>query len=94
MRMVLAGLIVAAFWTPAAAQAPLSTAQEILLKAGDTFRECALCPEMVAIPPGMFLMGGAWGYPRSYLRIAVRGRQGQAYRYINAGVRVAREIAR
>jgi formylglycine-generating enzyme required for sulfatase activity len=37
--------------------------------------------------------GGAWGYPRSYLRIAVRGRQGQAYRYINAGVRVAREIA-
>jgi len=57
MRMVLAGLIVAAFWTPAAAQAPLSTAQEILLKAGDTFRECALCPEMVAIPPGMFLMG-------------------------------------
>jgi formylglycine-generating enzyme required for sulfatase activity len=38
--------------------------------------------------------GGAWGYPRSYLRIAVRGRQGQAYRYINAGVRVAREIAR
>jgi formylglycine-generating enzyme required for sulfatase activity len=38
--------------------------------------------------------GGAWGYPRSYLRIAVRGRQGQAYRYINAGVRVAREILR
>jgi formylglycine-generating enzyme required for sulfatase activity len=38
--------------------------------------------------------GGAWGYPRTYLRIAVRGRQGQAYRYINAGVRVAREIAR
>src|SRR5882724_7824079 len=38
--------------------------------------------------------GGAWGYPRTYLRIAVRGRQGQAYRYINAGVRVAREIGR
>jgi len=38
--------------------------------------------------------GGAWGYPRDYLRIAVRGRQGQAYRYINAGVRVAREIVR
>jgi sulfatase modifying factor 1 len=37
--------------------------------------------------------GGAWGYPRDYLRIAVRGRQGQGYRYINAGVRVAREIA-
>jgi len=38
--------------------------------------------------------GGAWGYPRDYLRIAVRGRQGHDYRYINAGVRVAREIAR
>ena len=38
--------------------------------------------------------GGAWGYPREYLRIAVRGRQAQVYRYINAGVRVAREIGR
>lgn len=38
--------------------------------------------------------GGAWGYPRDYLRIAVRGRQPQGYRYINAGVRVAREIGR
>jgi formylglycine-generating enzyme required for sulfatase activity len=37
--------------------------------------------------------GGAWGYPRSYLRVAVRGRQDQGYRYINAGVRVARELA-
>ena len=36
--------------------------------------------------------GGAWGYPRTYLRIAVRGRQAQGYRYINAGVRVAREM--
>jgi formylglycine-generating enzyme required for sulfatase activity len=38
--------------------------------------------------------GGAWGYPREYLRIAVRGRQSQGYRYINAGVRVAREIGK
>jgi formylglycine-generating enzyme required for sulfatase activity len=36
--------------------------------------------------------GGAWGYPRDYLRIAVRGRQGQGYRYINAGVRVGRTV--
>ena len=36
--------------------------------------------------------GGAWGYPRDYLRIAVRGRQPQGYRYINAGMRVARTI--
>jgi len=38
--------------------------------------------------------GGAWGYPREYLRIAVRGRQSQGYRYINAGMRVAREIGK
>jgi len=29
------------------------------LQAGDTFRECAGCPEMVVIPPGEFLMGSA-----------------------------------
>jgi formylglycine-generating enzyme required for sulfatase activity len=36
--------------------------------------------------------GGAWGYPRDYLRIAVRGRQPQAYRYVNAGIRAARTL--
>jgi formylglycine-generating enzyme required for sulfatase activity len=36
--------------------------------------------------------GGAWGYPRSYLRAAVRGRQPQGYRYINAGMRAARTL--
>ena len=36
--------------------------------------------------------GGAWGYPRDYLRLAVRGRQPQAYRYVNAGIRVARTL--
>ena len=41
----------------AAAQAPLSAAQEQALKAGDTFRECAACPEMVLIAAGSFLMG-------------------------------------
>ena len=38
--------------------------------------------------------GGAWGYPRDYLCIAVHGRQAQGYRYINAGMRVARAIGR
>jgi formylglycine-generating enzyme required for sulfatase activity len=37
--------------------------------------------------------GGAWGYPRDYLRTAVRGRQAQGYRHINAGMRVARTLA-
>jgi formylglycine-generating enzyme required for sulfatase activity len=36
--------------------------------------------------------GGAWGYPPDYLRTAVRGRQPQGYRYVNAGVRVARTL--
>ena len=37
--------------------------------------------------------GGAWGYPPDYLRTAVRGQQPQNYRYINAGMRVLRELA-
>jgi formylglycine-generating enzyme required for sulfatase activity len=36
--------------------------------------------------------GGAWGYPPGYLNTALRGRQAQGYRYVNAGVRVARTI--
>ncbi len=27
------------------------------LKAGQTFRDCRSCPEMVVIPPGSFIMG-------------------------------------
>ena len=55
---VLTGFVVAiVLCGTALAQTPLSPAQEQALKAGDVFRECALCPEMVAIPPGMFLMG-------------------------------------
>ena len=38
--------------------------------------------------------GGAWGYPVDYLRTAVRGRQAQGYRYVNAGMRVARSLNR
>lgn len=51
------GLLAAAWCTPALAQAPLSPAREQALKAGDTFRECDTCPEMVLIPPGTYLMG-------------------------------------
>jgi formylglycine-generating enzyme required for sulfatase activity len=35
----------------------LSVAQELALKSGDHFNECAHCPEMVVIPAGSFMMG-------------------------------------
>ena len=36
---------------------PLTAAQERALKAGDSFKECEDCPEMVVVSPGRFLMG-------------------------------------
>jgi len=41
----------------------LTTAQERGLKAQDAFRECSLCPEMVVIPAGRFMMGSPSGEP-------------------------------
>lgn len=35
----------------------LSTAEERALKPGQTFKECAHCPEMVMVPAGQFMMG-------------------------------------
>ena len=35
----------------------LSVAQERALGIGDSFKECADCPEMVVVPPGSFVMG-------------------------------------
>ena len=35
----------------------LTAAAEKTLKPGDTFQECASCPEMIVIPPGEFMMG-------------------------------------
>ena len=37
----------------------LSAEQERALKAGDTFRECDNCPEMVVVPAGSFMMGSS-----------------------------------
>ncbi len=53
----LTGVMLLALCAPVAAQAPLTAAQEQALKAGDGFRECAGCPEMVVVPAGAFLMG-------------------------------------
>jgi uncharacterized caspase-like protein/nuclear transport factor 2 (NTF2) superfamily protein len=35
---------------------PLNTSEEQALKPGETFRECNICPVMVVIPPGYFLL--------------------------------------
>ncbi len=42
---------------PPQRDAPLTPERERGLKRGDTFRECADCPEMVVVPPGSFKMG-------------------------------------
>jgi formylglycine-generating enzyme required for sulfatase activity len=56
--------------------APLTAQQERGLKRRDTFRECADCPEMVAVPAGSFTMGSpAWEkgrYDYEGLRSAAR----------------------
>jgi formylglycine-generating enzyme required for sulfatase activity len=54
----LIGILVAVGWlVPALAESPLSAAQERALKAKDSFKECDVCPEMVAVPAGSFAMG-------------------------------------
>jgi formylglycine-generating enzyme required for sulfatase activity len=37
--------------------AGLATSAESAERAGERFQDCAMCPEMVVIPPGAFLMG-------------------------------------
>src|SRR5271166_39778 len=39
----------------------LSAAQESALKAGDSFKECGDCPDMVVVPAGTFTMGSPAG---------------------------------
>src|SRR5262249_36699329 len=43
------------FWD--VSQSALTEQAEQALKPGDTFMECARCPEMVVVPAGSFLMG-------------------------------------
>ena len=38
---------------------PLTAAQERALRAGDSFKEGADCPEMIVLPPGRFMMGSS-----------------------------------
>src|SRR5438132_190822 len=51
------GVLLACAAAPSRGDEPLSVAQERALKPGDSFRECAGCPEMVVVPPGAFTMG-------------------------------------
>ncbi|MGE0596248.1 MAG: SUMF1/EgtB/PvdO family nonheme iron enzyme [Hyphomonadaceae bacterium] len=46
---------------PVVQEAPSSLAQITVpqTRAGETFRDCALCPEMVVLPGGLFVMGSA-----------------------------------
>lgn len=54
------------------ASGPLSRSEEQLLKRGDSFRECADCPEMVVMPAGSFMLGSPGDEPR---RLADEGPQ-------------------
>lgn len=60
MRVVIAAVLlgVAALFGTGAAVA-LTPAQEKALKAGEIFKDCDRCPEMVVLPAGKFVMGSA-----------------------------------
>lgn len=55
------GLLVLGLGGPAAAQAPLAPDAERVLKPGESFRECDICPEMVVVSSGTFAMGSPEG---------------------------------
>jgi Novel STAND NTPase 1/Sulfatase-modifying factor enzyme 1/TIR domain len=51
-----------AMWLPIfwdVSTSALTAQAEQALKPGDTFRECANCPEMVVVPAGIFIMGSS-----------------------------------
>ena len=65
----------------------LSLDAERTLEPGQTFKECAVCPEMVVVPPGEFVMGSLQG-------AAVRGgKTSPNIRSKVIGFRVGRTLA-
>lgn len=50
---------------------------------GRSFRDCPDCPELVEIPPGMFLLGSPWFEPGRYEHIWLRHPIRRELRHIN-----------
>lgn len=50
------GAVVFFVWLMAAV---ISAAPDVAQDMGDVFRDCDVCPEMVVVPAGSFMMGGA-----------------------------------
>ncbi len=60
MKALLCSVAIAAFWGGAAGwtyRQPAGQSPSANLHAGETFRDCPDCPEMVVMPGGSFLMG-------------------------------------
>ena len=61
MRVVMFGLVLAAFASAASQQSSSQTSSAGTVvkdfRPGQTFRDCPECPEMVVIPAGSFMMG-------------------------------------
>ncbi len=55
------GRVIAAVLVALAVSATASAQER--LKPGETFRDCAECPEMVVIPAGSFMMGSPASEP-------------------------------
>jgi formylglycine-generating enzyme required for sulfatase activity len=60
LALALAALV---YTPPVRAQQPLALEREYALTRGETFRECADCPEMVVVPAGAFTMGSPVSEP-------------------------------
>ena len=61
-------------------ESPLTAAQERALKAGNSFKEGADCPEMIVVPAGRFLMGSQAGQGFDNERPAAQGDDRKALR--------------
>ena len=59
MLIVLASMSGAVTGRTQSRVAPLSPAEESALRPSDSFKECDVCPELVVVPAGSFLMGSS-----------------------------------
>ena len=61
------------FWAHWDVPNRLTAQAEQALKPGDTFKECAICPEMVVVPAGSFIMGSPANEAGRSTRSTARG---------------------